>query len=183
MICASPLNRLRDQAATAGVPDDPGAHAGIQATLAGHIVDSNGDEVVTGMEQLLDFENRLGLPVMGFADELAVHKIPALVVAAAKGKLHAGSIQVPFLEREVRPIDRRRVGCLDRLFAPARPGVEVVPGGVIKFTRVFRNYIAVLGNRGKLPPPILNGYNVLEGCLTRTYPAHGNLDHRCRRKQ
>ena len=46
---------------------------------------------------------------MRFADKLAVHEIPAFVVAAAETNLRAGAFQILFRQLDVRAINRRGV--------------------------------------------------------------------------
>src|SRR6185369_8532540 len=99
-----------------GVPDDFCVHVWIQTTLADAIVDADSDHVVAGVEEFLDIENRLCLPVVRLADEVAVHEVPALVVASRETNLSSGTIQVLFCKREMRPIDRHGVRSFDCQF-------------------------------------------------------------------
>ncbi len=126
----------------AGVPDDFHGHVRIQTAGADTIVDAHGDDVVAGVDEFLDVENRLRLPVVRFADKLAVHKIPALVVAAGETNLRAGAFQVFVRQREMRAVNRRGVRCFDGRPAAA----DGFPRGVVKIIRVFRHGAAVVRN-------------------------------------
>jgi hypothetical protein len=84
------------------VPNHFRDHIRIQAAGPDTVVDAHCDNIIAGADEFSDVENRLRLPIVGFADELAVDEIPAFVVAAGEAELRAGAFQVLFCQREMR---------------------------------------------------------------------------------
>ena len=54
MICARPLNTLRDQAGGDGLADDFHVHVRIQAAVAGFVEHAHGDDIVARMQNFFD---------------------------------------------------------------------------------------------------------------------------------
>ena len=102
MICARPLNTLRDQAGGDGLADEFHVHVRIQAAIAGFVEHAHGDDIVARMQNFFDVIGRLRRPVGGFADELVVHENPAVIINAAETNLHRRVGEVGFGQVDVR---------------------------------------------------------------------------------
>ena len=107
MICARPLNRLRDHGCGCRLADDFHVHLRIHAAGAAVVFHAHGDDVVAGMQRILDVEHRLRRPVVRFADELAVDVNPAVVVNRGEMNLRAGIVEVFLRQLDVRAVNRR----------------------------------------------------------------------------
>src|ERR1035441_5774999 len=149
--------------------EDLHIHVGIQSALGNTVVNAHGNDIIANAEIFLNVDTRLRLPVVRFAGEVAVHKIPTCVLATAEADERSGALQVLFGHLDVRTINRRRV----RRFDGRPAAADRFPGGVIKIICEFWHGAPALRNFSDLPAPFVHG-NVVPNSVLVWLPAGSN---------